>query len=104
MEDPRTHPLPLNQPALNLPSLETEITQIIHLLTQSLPSTQRATLEKYFLPNASFTHPFCRTGSFEGSRWLIWCIYRWYKIMSPRIELGVDSVGTCPATTIRALG
>ncbi|KAL8811196.1 MAG: hypothetical protein Q9200_001979 [Gallowayella weberi] len=32
------------------------------------------------------------TGSFEGSRWLIWCIYRWYKIMSPRIDINVDSI------------
>ncbi|KAL9614005.1 MAG: hypothetical protein Q9167_001485 [Letrouitia subvulpina] len=69
-----------------------EIPRVIHLLTQSPPSLQRATLEKYFTPSASFTHPFCRTGSFEGSRWLIWCIYRWYKIMSPRIELKVDGV------------
>ncbi|CAF9930459.1 hypothetical protein IMSHALPRED_008180 [Imshaugia aleurites] len=71
---------------------QAEIPQIIHLLTQSPPSTQRKTLEKYFLPSASFTHPFCRTGSFEGSRWLIWRIYRWYKIMSPKIEISVDSV------------
>ncbi|KAL8743064.1 MAG: hypothetical protein Q9184_008158, partial [Pyrenodesmia sp. 2 TL-2023] len=53
---------------------------------------QRATIERYFTPSASFTHPFCRTGSFEGSRWLIWCIYRWYKIMSPRIEISIDGV------------
>ncbi|KAK3170720.1 hypothetical protein OEA41_002802 [Lepraria neglecta] len=72
---------------------QSEIPRIIHLLTQSPPSLQRATLEKYFTPNASFTHPICRTGSFEGSRWLIWCIYRWYKILSPRIVLEVDSVG-----------
>ncbi|KAL2050593.1 hypothetical protein ABVK25_009101 [Lepraria finkii] len=71
---------------------QSEIPRIIHLLTQSSPSLQRATLEKYFTPNASFTHPICRTGSFGGSRWLIWCIYRWYKILSPRIVLGVDSV------------
>ncbi|CAD6589431.1 MAG: hypothetical protein ASARMPREDX12_003767 [Alectoria sarmentosa] len=70
---------------------EAEIPQVIHLLTQSPPSTQRKTLETYFTPSASFTHPFCRTGSFEGSRWLIWCIYRWYKIMSPKIEISVDS-------------
>ena len=76
-----------------LPYAEAEIPQIIHLLTQSPPSTQRKTLETYFTPSASFTHPFCRTGSFEGSRWLIWCIYRWYKILSPRIEISVDSVG-----------
>jgi len=101
MEDPRKLPPSIPPPPYRpevYPQLirsppETEIPQVIHLLTQSPPSTQRATLEKYFTPNASFTHPFCRTGSFEGSRWLIWCIYRWYKIMSPRIEMSVDSVG-----------
>ena len=71
-----------------------EIASIIHLLTQSPPSVQRQTIETYFTPTASFTHPLCRTGSFEGSRWLIWCIYRWYKIMSPHIELKVESIGT----------
>ncbi|KAL8728748.1 MAG: hypothetical protein Q9181_005233 [Wetmoreana brouardii] len=69
-----------------------EIPRIIRLLTQSQPSTQRATIETYFTPSASFTHPFCRTGSFEGSRWLIWCIYRWYKIMSPRVDLDIGGV------------
>lgn len=95
MEDPRK-PAPsitTQTPFTNIP-LEAEIPQVIHLLTQSPPSTQRKTLETYFTPSASFTHPFCRTGSFEGSRWLIWCIYRWYKIMSPKIEISVDSVGT----------
>ncbi|KAI4193517.1 MAG: hypothetical protein LQ346_003910 [Caloplaca aetnensis] len=69
-----------------------EIPRIIRSLTQSQPSKQRATIETYFTPSASFTHPFCRTGSFEGSRWFIWCIYRWYKIMSPRIEITIDGV------------
>ncbi|KAH7080680.1 hypothetical protein FB567DRAFT_595021 [Paraphoma chrysanthemicola] len=69
-----------------------EIPGIIHLLTQSPPSIQRETVETYFTPNASFTHPFCRTGSWSNSRWLIERIYRWYKIMSPRIEIDVESV------------
>ena len=78
----------------------TEISHIIHLLTQSPPTTQRATIEKYFAPNASFTHPFCRTGSWDGSRWLIWCIYRWYKILSPRIEIAINSVTYDPTNLI----
>jgi hypothetical protein len=75
-----------------------EISSVIHSLTQTPPSTQHATVEKYFTRNASFTHPFCRTGSFElsdavNSRFLVQSIYRWYKIMSPRIDLHVNSVG-----------
>ncbi|KAK2795113.1 hypothetical protein FQN51_000531 [Onygenales sp. PD_10] len=69
-----------------------EIPHVIHLLTQSIPSVQKQTIERFFTPSASFTHPFCRTGSFEGSRWFIIQVYRWYKIMSPNIDLDVHSV------------
>ncbi|KAF2115230.1 hypothetical protein BDV96DRAFT_599597 [Lophiotrema nucula] len=71
---------------------EEEISGVIHLLTQSPPTTQLETIETYFTPNASFTHPFCRTGKWENSRFLIQVIYRWYKIMSPRIDITVHSV------------
>ncbi|KAI8939015.1 hypothetical protein NX059_004858 [Plenodomus lindquistii] len=73
-----------------------EIPHVIHLLTQSPPSIQRDAIEKYFTPNASFTHPFVRTGSWSHSRVLIQCIYRWYKIMSPRVEITVQSVAYDP--------
>ncbi|CAN9466737.1 unnamed protein product [Alternaria alternata] len=70
-----------------------EIPAVIHLLTQSPPSLQRATIEKYFTPDAAFSHPFCRTWSRPNSRWLVERTYRWYKIMSPRIDCTVQSVG-----------
>lgn len=63
------------------------------MLTQSPPREQSHTIETYFTPNASFIHPFCRTGSWEHSRFLIQAIYRWYKVLSPKIELTVHSVG-----------
>ncbi|KAF2007894.1 hypothetical protein P154DRAFT_11340 [Amniculicola lignicola CBS 123094] len=69
-----------------------EISGVIHLLTQTTPSEQRETIDTYFTHNASFTHPFCRTGSWDNSRLLIHAIYRWYKIMSPKIDLTVHSV------------
>ncbi|TKA22864.1 hypothetical protein B0A54_17880, partial [Friedmanniomyces endolithicus] len=43
-----------------------EITDIVLRLTQGSPKTQAQTINQYFTPNASFTHPFCRTGSFEA--------------------------------------
>ncbi|KAK0352030.1 hypothetical protein LTR94_022500, partial [Friedmanniomyces endolithicus] len=70
-----------------------EITDIVLRLTQGSPKTQAQTINQYFTPNASFTHPFCRTGSFEGSRWLIHAIFRWYKIMSPRVKAQVNGIG-----------
>ncbi|KXT15579.1 hypothetical protein AC579_9964 [Pseudocercospora musae] len=69
-----------------------DITPIIHRLTQGSPQQQKDTINYYFTENASFTHPFCRTGSFEGSRYFIHNIFQWYKIMSPQIDLTVNSV------------
>lgn len=69
-----------------------EIRGIVHKLTQGSPRQQETAIKNYFTSDASFTHPFCRTGSFEGSRWLILQIFRWYKIMSPTIILNVNSV------------
>lgn len=70
-----------------------DITPVVHRLTQGSPKEQEDAINEYFTTNASFTHPFCRTGSFEGSRWLIHAIFRWYKILSPTIKLNVNSVG-----------
>lgn len=76
-----------------------EITSIIHVLTQAPPEKQKEAVEKYFLPNASFQHPFCKTSSWNtlfghryNSRWATLQIYQWYKILSPRIDLRVLSV------------
>lgn len=70
-----------------------EITQVVHTLCQGTPDQQTEAINTYFTPNASFTHPFCRTGSFDGSRNLIHAIYKWYKLLSPKIELNVNSIG-----------
>ncbi|KAF4551953.1 Hypothetical protein D9617_11g008000 [Elsinoe fawcettii] len=69
-----------------------EIPTIISLLTTTPPSTQLATINKYFTPSATFVHPFCRTPITPDSRWHLSRIYRWYKIMSPRISIQVHSV------------
>ncbi|KAJ9425732.1 monooxygenase [Fusarium oxysporum] len=59
-----------------------EIGGVIKSLTQGSPDVQESTLREYFLPNASFSHPYCR---------LILAIYRWYRTLSPHIDLKVDS-------------
>ena len=69
-----------------------EIPYVIALLTETPPSLQQAAVTKYFTPDASFTHPFCRTASFQGSRLLIHSIFSWYKIMSPIITAEVKGV------------
>ncbi|KAF2213088.1 hypothetical protein CERZMDRAFT_96756 [Cercospora zeae-maydis SCOH1-5] len=69
-----------------------EIRSVVHRLTQGSPREQELAIKTYFTSDASFTHPFCRTGSFEGSRWLVLQIFQWYKIMSPSIILNVSSI------------
>ncbi|KAL6824114.1 hypothetical protein V8C40DRAFT_247344 [Trichoderma camerunense] len=78
-----------------------EIAAVINTLTKGSPQQQQDTLNTYFLSNAAFIHPFCRVPSISkgsiplardlDSRWLILGIYRWYRTMSPKIELTVDS-------------
>ncbi|KAI8963815.1 hypothetical protein F5Y11DRAFT_130649 [Daldinia sp. FL1419] len=81
---------------------EKQIQHIIRSLTQYSRSEQWATLEDYFLPDAYFVHPFCRVPSFTdykvpftdltiNSRQLVFYIYQWYRILSPDIQLTIDS-------------
>jgi len=69
-----------------------EITGVVHTLCQGSPKRQEDAINTYFTNDAEFTHPFCRTGSFNGSRASIHSIFRWYKILSPRIDLSVNSI------------
>ncbi|GAB1318960.1 Putative flavin-binding monooxygenase-like protein [Madurella fahalii] len=78
-----------------------EIRNVIRSLTQGTPDEQQDAVYRYFLPGASFMHPFCRVPSFVGlklpgageldSRALIVAILKWYKILSPKIELDIES-------------
>jgi hypothetical protein len=80
-----------------------EIGDIITTLTTGTPQEQEDTLNTFFLRNASFTHPFCRVPSFSikslpivggiDSLAIILAIYRWYRTLSPKIDINVDSAG-----------
>ncbi|KAI0899696.1 hypothetical protein F4806DRAFT_262615 [Annulohypoxylon nitens] len=81
---------------------EAQVEHVIRSLTMKSRQDQFDALEEYFLPSAYFIHPFCRVPSFGdrkiplsnqviNSRWLIFFIYQWYRILSPDIKLTVDS-------------
>jgi hypothetical protein len=84
-------------------SIVKEIGGVIKSLTQGSPDVQESTLREYFLPNASFSHPYCRVPSISKGQiplagglesiQLILAIYRWYRTLSPHIDLKVDSAG-----------
>ncbi|OTB08106.1 hypothetical protein M426DRAFT_7913 [Hypoxylon sp. CI-4A] len=89
---------------------EREVRHVIPTLTEYTRQDQRDTLEKYFLPEAYFIHPFCRVPSFEfqvpylnltlTSRQLIFYIYQWYRILSPQIDLEINSTSFDPKNNI----
>ncbi|KAK0636943.1 hypothetical protein B0T17DRAFT_520324 [Bombardia bombarda] len=78
-----------------------DVRGVIRALCQGTPEEQRDAVNRYYLPSASFVHPFCRVPSFEGvkvplvgeldSRMLLLAVYRWYKILSPKFELEIES-------------
>jgi len=68
-----------------------EISDVIRSLTLAPTPQQLDTIETYFTPDAVFTHPFCRTTT-SHSKLQINYIYRWYKIMSPEIEMWIKSI------------
>lgn len=70
-----------------------EIAGVIETLCTAESEVQQQAIDTYFTENAEFIHPFCRTLPLSNSSWMIKKIYTWYKILSPRIEVAVDSVG-----------
>ncbi|KAK3943890.1 hypothetical protein QBC46DRAFT_376536 [Diplogelasinospora grovesii] len=79
-----------------------EIEGVVRALTQGNPREQQEAVSKYFLPGAEFVHPFCRVPGFEkikvpglgwevNSRMLVLAVFKWYKILSPKIEIEIKS-------------
>lgn len=94
-----------------------EIKDIVLTLCTKPRAEQQAALLKYFTPDAEFVHPMCRVPPYKAgqpptlalfgykyklpvggssskleSRRALAGIFRWYKIMSPDIQIGFESV------------
>lgn len=82
---------------------EQEIRQVVRSLCQGTPDEQRRTIDRYFTPDAEFVHPFCIAPRFgEGdlplpglrrlsSRDALRGIFQWYRMLSPKIVIDIDS-------------
>ncbi|KAK3307018.1 uncharacterized protein B0T15DRAFT_528949 [Chaetomium strumarium] len=87
-----------------------DIKRVVKTLTQGPPDEQLEAIYRYYAPGATFEHPFCRVPSFKNvhvpvlgeldSRMLIAAIYRWYKILSPKISLEIESCAFDEQTNI----
>ncbi|KAH8881002.1 hypothetical protein GQ53DRAFT_832846 [Thozetella sp. PMI_491] len=105
---------PVRQGSISFPSkvvsrcVEKEIAGVVRALCQGSPAVQYKVVQEHFLPEASFVHPFCRVPAFDdvtvpglgtfNSRTLILAIFKWYRILSPRISLEIESAILDPQT------
>ncbi|KAJ3566222.1 hypothetical protein NP233_g7133 [Leucocoprinus birnbaumii] len=65
---------------------------IVQLTSASSPDLQRRTVERYMTPDVAFRHPVCAVESGPTSRKTVLGIYQWYRVLSPHIEVQVNSV------------
>ncbi|KAJ0162098.1 hypothetical protein CTA2_5111 [Colletotrichum tanaceti] len=78
-----------------------EIRTVIRDLVQGSPEKQQNAIYSNYAEDAAFTHPFCHVPSFGNvqipflfpinSRWVVLRIFRWYRILSPNIEMEIES-------------
>ena len=85
---------------------------MIQALCQGSAEEQKHALQTYFQPDAAFQHPLCRVPSlscqrgslFRGgevnSRMMIMAIYRWYRLLSPKIDFKINSIGMRPGVSL----
>ena len=85
-----------------------EVPSLIEALCQGSAQEQRDAIETHFTLDAAFQHPLCRvpplswklgalsSGGEVNSRLLIMAIYRWYRLLSPKIDFTIHS--TCKST------
>lgn len=70
-----------------------EIPQVVELLCAATSAdVQAAAFERYFTPDAAFSHPIVRVSSSPKSRNYVLGIYQWYRIMSPNLKIHVNHV------------
>lgn len=84
--------------------LEQEIRSVVRSLCQGTADEQWRTIDRYFTKDASFIHPFCIVPHFHerrvpllgslSSRDVVRSIFQWYRMLSPRIDIEIDSACT----------
>lgn len=88
---------------------------MVRSLCQGTPDEQRRTIDRYFTPDAEFVHPFCAAPRFSegdlrlpglrrlGSRDALRGIFQWYRMLSPKIVIDIDTACKLFNLTIRCV-
>lgn len=82
---------PPSYSAMNDPVSEIE-TAINHCAAATSADAQILAFSRYFLPDASFLHPFCYVGHGPDSRFRIVQVYMFYRAVIPRTSFQIQSV------------
>ncbi|KAI0354375.1 hypothetical protein OH77DRAFT_1425943 [Trametes cingulata] len=70
-----------------------EIVNVATLVTAAInPEIQKAAVLRYYAQDAAFRHPFCAVAPGPNSREAILSILQWYRVLSPVLSVGVNSV------------
>ncbi|KIM44240.1 hypothetical protein M413DRAFT_443262 [Hebeloma cylindrosporum] len=76
--------------------MENPVKEIVSIVQQLVatdsPNVQKAALETYMTPDVAFRHPVCVVESHANSRDTLLGIYQWARVLSPRVEIKVDSI------------
>ncbi|TFK20170.1 hypothetical protein FA15DRAFT_647365 [Coprinopsis marcescibilis] len=65
---------------------------VLNLTTTASAETQKATVEKYMTQDVEFRHPVCLIPRGRNSRDTVLKVFQWYRILSPTVDLKVNSV------------
>ncbi|KAH9475234.1 hypothetical protein JR316_0012345 [Psilocybe cubensis] len=70
-----------------------EITSVVYQLTATdSPNVQKSAVETYMTSDVGFQHPVCSIKPGPNSRDYVLGIYQWYRVLSPHIEIKVESI------------
>ncbi|KAF9524214.1 hypothetical protein CPB83DRAFT_910092 [Crepidotus variabilis] len=80
---------------------EKEISLIVRqLCATDSPDVQKATLEKYMTSDVGFRHPVCEVKPGPNSRDALLGIFQWYRVLSPQVDIEVESVVFDPSKEV----
>ncbi|KAF8966142.1 hypothetical protein BDZ97DRAFT_1756841 [Flammula alnicola] len=70
-----------------------EINSVVYQLTATdSPDVQKAAIESYMTSDVAFRHPVCSVESGPNSRNAVLGVYQWYRVLSPRIDIKLESI------------
>lgn len=65
---------------------------VLNVTATQSPDIQQAAFQRYMSQDMGFRHPVCSIHPGPSSRNKVLGVYQWYRVLSPRIDIRIDSV------------